>query len=156
MVTNPENGLKKTFGERLVKHLDSNFFKHPVYPYELKEDLIVRLKLNSFEKVVLCSGDTAAIYKLSDISLEHDAIFDKRYGTTIYKLYAGSKAIPYTKEKSVHSRRFLKEMLIKRLALITYPFVHYKACCYYFFDLISVITLLTKMKSLTTLPSRKF
>ena len=50
-----------------------------MYPYELIEDLIVRLELNSSEKVILCTGDTAATYKLSDISLEYDAIFDEPY-----------------------------------------------------------------------------
>ena len=55
------------------------FFKHPVYPYGLKEDLTVRLELNSSEKVILCTGDTSATYKLSDVSLEYDAIFDEPY-----------------------------------------------------------------------------
>ena len=35
------------------------------------------IRFNSSGKVILCSGDTAAIYKLSDISLEYDATFDK-------------------------------------------------------------------------------
>ena len=59
------------------------FFKHPVYPYGLKEDLIERLELNSSEKVILCSGDTAATNKLSDISLEFVFIFEKPYVATI-------------------------------------------------------------------------
>ena len=47
-----------------------------MYPYGLnKEDLFVRLELNSAEKVILWAGDTNATYKLSDISLEYDAIF---------------------------------------------------------------------------------
>ena len=37
---------------------ESNFFKHPVYPYELKENLIIRLKFNNSEKVILCRRDT--------------------------------------------------------------------------------------------------
>ena len=49
-----------------------------MYPYDLEEDLIVRLELNSSEKVILCTGDTSATYKLSDISLEYDAIFDEQ------------------------------------------------------------------------------
>ena len=58
------------FDKRLSIPLDFDFFKHPVYPYGLKEDLIVRLDLNLSEKVILCTGDTSAIYRLSDISLE--------------------------------------------------------------------------------------
>ena len=42
-----ENAIKKTFDKRFSIPLDFDFFKHPVYPYGLKEDLIVRLKLNS-------------------------------------------------------------------------------------------------------------
>ena len=76
-VTTQENAIKRTLDKRFAIPLDFEFFKHPVYPYGLKEDLIVRLELNSSEKVILCTGDTSATYKLSDILLENDAIFDK-------------------------------------------------------------------------------
>ena len=82
-----ENAIKKTFDKRFAIPLDFDFSKYPVYPYSLKEDLIVRLELNSSEKVILCTGDTAATYKLSDISLEYDAIFDEAYAITIGELY---------------------------------------------------------------------
>ena len=42
-VTTQENAIKKTVGKRFAIPLDFDFFKHPVYPYGLKEDLIVRL-----------------------------------------------------------------------------------------------------------------
>ena len=77
-VTTQENAIKETLDKRFAIPLDFDFFKHPVYPYGLKEDLIVRLELNSSEKVILCTGDTSATYKLSDISLEYDAIFDEQ------------------------------------------------------------------------------
>ena len=57
-------------------HSTLTFFKNSTYPYGLREDLIARLELNSAEKILLASGDTAAIYKISDIALEYDAIFD--------------------------------------------------------------------------------
>ena len=53
-LTTQENTIKKTFDNRFAIPLDFEFFKHPVYPYRLKEDLIVRLELNSSEKVILC------------------------------------------------------------------------------------------------------
>ena len=68
-MTTQENAVKKTFDKRFAIPLDFDFFKHPVYSHGLKERLIVRLELNSFEKVILCTGDTLATYKLSDISL---------------------------------------------------------------------------------------
>ena len=37
-----ENAIKKSFGNRFAMFLDFDFFKHPVYLYGLKEDLIVR------------------------------------------------------------------------------------------------------------------
>ena len=52
-LTTQENAIKKTFDQRFAIPLDFDFFKHPVYPYRLKEDLIVRLELNSSEKVLL-------------------------------------------------------------------------------------------------------
>ena len=55
IVTTQENAIKKTFGKRFAVPLDLPFFKHPLYPYGIKEDLIVRLELNSSEKVILCT-----------------------------------------------------------------------------------------------------
>ena len=42
----------------------------------------------------LCSADTAPTYKLSDITLEYDAIFSKRYAAAIGELYPGAMFIP--------------------------------------------------------------
>ena len=101
-VTTQENVIKKTLDKRFAIPLDFDFFKHLVYSYGLKEDLIVRLELNSAEKVILCtSAYTNATYKLSDISLEYDAIFNETYATTIGKIYAGTTSIPYTKVTSI-------------------------------------------------------
>ena len=69
-----QNAIKKTLDKRLTIPFDFHFFKHPVYPYGLKEDLIFRLELNSSEKVTLYTGDTNATYKFSDIFLEYDAM----------------------------------------------------------------------------------
>ena len=80
-----------------------------MYPYGLKEDLIVRLVLNSSEKVVLCTGDTNATYKLSDVSLEFDLIFDEPYTTTVSEMYTGTTSIPYTKVTSIHCEALSKK-----------------------------------------------
>ena len=93
---NPENAIKNTFVDRFAIPLDFDFFKHSVYPYRIREDLIVRLKLNSVGKVVLCSGDTSATYNLSGIFLEYDAIFDEPHATAIGEMYFG-KSILYTR-----------------------------------------------------------
>ena len=65
------------------------------------EDLVVRSELNSSEKVILCTGNTNATQKLSDVSLEYDSIFDKPYATTIGEMYTGTTSIMYTKETSI-------------------------------------------------------
>ena len=98
-----ENAIKQTFDKRF------DFFKHPLYSYRLKEDLIVRLELNSSEKVILCTGDTSGTYKLSDISLEYDAIFDEPYATSIGEMYTGTTSIPYTKVTSIHYQTLSKK-----------------------------------------------
>ena len=54
------------------------------------------------EKVISCTGDTAATYKLSGISLEYDAIFDEPYATTIGQMYTETTSLPYTKVTSIH------------------------------------------------------
>ena len=97
-----ENAIKKTFDKRFAIPLDFDFFNHPVYPYGLKERLIVRIELNSSEKVILCTKDTNATYELSDISLEYDTIFDDPYTTAIDEMYTGTTSIPYTKVASIH------------------------------------------------------
>ena len=94
IVTTQENTIKKTFDKRFAIPLDFEFFKHPVYLYGLQEDMIVRRELNSSEKVILCTGDTAATYKLSDISLEYDAIFDEPYVKTTGELSTSTMLIP--------------------------------------------------------------
>ena len=107
--TTQENAIKKTFDKRFAIPLDFDLFKHPVYPYGLKEDLIVRLELNCTEKVILCTGDTNATYKLSGISLEYDAIFDEPYATTIGEMYTETTSIPYTKVTSIHYKTLSKK-----------------------------------------------
>ena len=67
--TAQDNTIKKTFDKRFAIPLDFDIFKHPVYPYCLKENLIVRCELNSSDKVILCTEDISATYKLSDVSL---------------------------------------------------------------------------------------
>ena len=107
-VTTQENAIKKTFDKRFAILLDFDFFKHPVYPYGLEEDLIVRLELNSAEKVILCTGDTNATYKLSDISLDYDSIFDEPYATAIGEMYTGT-SILYTRVTLIHYQTYSKK-----------------------------------------------
>ena len=101
-VTTQEDAIIKAFGKRFLIPLDFDFLKHPVYPYGLKEDLSARPELSSSENVILCSGDTATAYKLSDISLEYDAIFKEPYATAIDELYVKAASIPCTKVTSIH------------------------------------------------------
>ena len=104
-----ENAIKQAFDKRFAIPLDFDFFKHSVYPYDLKEYLIVWLELNSSEKVILCTGDANATYKLSDISLEYDAIFGEPYTTTIGEICIGTTSIPYTKVISIHYQALSKK-----------------------------------------------
>ena len=69
-----ENVIKRTYKKTFAIPLHSEFFKHPVYPYKLKEDTSITIELNSAKEVILCTGDTNAVCKISDIILEFDAI----------------------------------------------------------------------------------
>ena len=115
VVTTQENGIKKTFDKSFAIPLDFVFSKHPVYPYGLKEDLTVRLELNSSEKIISCTGDTSATYKFSDISLEYDAIFDEPYSTSIGEMYTGTTSIPYTNVTSIHYQTLSKKDTIWKI-----------------------------------------
>ena len=54
-------------------------------------------------------------YKLSDISLEDDAIFDEPYATTIDQMCTVTISIPYTKVTLIHYQIFSKTTLPGRL-----------------------------------------
>ena len=66
-LTTQEDIIKKTYNKRFAISLGFDFFKHPVYPYGLKEDLSITIELNSAKEVILCTGDTNAVYQISDI-----------------------------------------------------------------------------------------
>ena len=108
-VTTQENAIKKAFNKIFAISLDFDFFKHPLYPYGRKEDLIVRLEMNYAEKEIFCTGDTNATYKHSDISFEYDAIFDEPDATTIGEMHAGTTSIPYTNVTSIHHQTLSKK-----------------------------------------------
>ena len=82
-LTTQENVIKKAYDKSFEIPLDFDFFKHPVYPSGFEEDLTSMIELNSAKEVILCTGDTNAIYKISDINLEYDCIFDISYATSI-------------------------------------------------------------------------
>ena len=65
--------------------------------------------MNSSEKVILCTGDTNATYKLLEISLEYDAIFDEPYATSIGEMYTGTTSILYTKVTPIHYQTLSKK-----------------------------------------------
>ena len=69
-----ENVIKKTYNKTFAIPLDSEFFKHPVYPYKLNKDISITIELNSAKELILCTGDITAVYQISDIILEYDAI----------------------------------------------------------------------------------
>ena len=108
-LTTQENVIKKTLDKRFATPLHLDFFKHSVYAYGLKKDLIVRLELNSAEKVILCTRDTNTTYKLSDISLEYDAIFDEPYSMAIGEMYTGTTSILYIKVTLIHYQTLSKK-----------------------------------------------
>ena len=89
-LTTQENVIKKTYDKRFEVPLDFDFFKHPVYPSGCEEDLTIKIELNSAKEVILCTGDTNTIYKISDINLEYDGIFDISYATNIREIYQGN------------------------------------------------------------------
>ena len=105
-LTKEENTIKKTVSNRFSISLD--FFKLPPYPYGLRENLIARLELNSAKKILLASGDTAETYKISDIALEYDTIFDLDYVAMFENLYSET-SIPYTKVTAVYHQTLSKK-----------------------------------------------
>ena len=104
-----------------------------MYRYGLKEVLIVRLVSSSSEIAILFTGDTAATYKLSDISLEHDAMFDKPYATTVGEMYTGTTWILYTKVTSTNYNTLSKKGTTWKID-VNNSSVRSSQGYYYFFD----------------------
>ena len=104
--------------------------------------MIVRLELNSSEKLILCTGDTSATYKLSDIPLQYDAIFDEPYPTNIGKMHTGTTSIPYTKVGSIHYQTLSKKDTTWKIDVNNLSFGHCRVYLYY--SLTNVMTLSTK------------
>ena len=153
-LTTKENVSKKTYDKRFAIPLDFDFFKHHVHPYGLKEDLAITIELNSTKEGILCTGDTNAVYKISDIILEYDATFDDLYATCIGKMYIRGMSIPCTRVTSIRYQALSKKTLSGRLTLIIFLFGHCEIFCYYF--LINTMTLLIKMNNFTIQTLRKF
>ena len=85
-LTTQENIFKKTYDKRFAIPLDFDL-KRPAYPYGLKEDLTITIELNSAKDVILCTGYSNAIHKISHIILEYHTIFDDPYTTSIREMY---------------------------------------------------------------------
>ena len=60
-------------------------------------------------------GDASAIYKISDIILEYDAIFDDPYSTSIREMYIREMSIPYTKVTSIHYQALSKKDIVWKI-----------------------------------------
>ena len=65
--------------------------------------------------MILCAGDTNAIYKIPDIILEYDAIFVDPYATIIREMYIREMSIPYSKVKSIHYQALSKKDIVWKI-----------------------------------------
>ena len=98
--------------------------------------------------------DTNAIYKISDISLEYDGIFDISYATSIREIYSGRLSIPYTKLTSIHYWALSKKDIVWKIDLKIFLASHCRVYFYYFFT--NMMTLPIKMKNFIIQALRKF
>ena len=60
--------------------------------------------------MVLCTGDTNAIYKISDITLEYDA-----FATSIREADIREMSIPYTKITPIHYQALPKRDIVWKI-----------------------------------------
>ena len=61
--TTQENVIRKTYDKRFAITLDFDFFKHPVYPYSLKEELTITTELNSAKEMIPYTKVTSIHYQ---------------------------------------------------------------------------------------------
>ena len=129
-VRTQENAIKKAFDKRFGVLSDFDFLKNPVYPYGLKEDLIVRLEPNPSEKVILATGETSATCKVLDVLLEYNAVFGEPYATALGEMYTGATSILYTKVTSIHYQTLSKKDTTWNID-VNNLFFYCRAYCYY-------------------------
>ena len=77
--------------------------------------MAITIELNSAKEVILCTGDTNAIYKIPDTILEYDAIFDDPYATIIREMYIREMSIPYTKIASIHYQALSEKYIVWKI-----------------------------------------
>ena len=65
--------------------LDFDFFKHLVYPFGLQEDLTITIEFNSTKEVILCTGDSNAIYKMLEAYIREMSILYTKVTSTHYQ-----------------------------------------------------------------------
>ena len=116
--------------------------------------MIVRLEQSYLEKVILCSRDTSATYKLSEISLEYDSIFDKPYATSIGEMYTGTTSFPYTKVTLIHYQILSKKDTTWKIDVNNLSVQSLQGLLSLFPD--KRDDLATKKKNFTIILSRKF
>ena len=94
-LTTAENAVKTTLGNRFMIPLDFEYFKQPLSPYYLQEKMFVTIELNKPGKIMVTS-DNQASYKITDLTLEYDAVIDGDYTDKVSKAQANS-SYPYTR-----------------------------------------------------------
>ena len=104
-LTCEENAIIKALGNSLPILLDFEFFKQPISPYYLEEDLVVTIDLSKSEKIMLCSDNTAT-FKITDIALEYDVIIDPVY-TDELSIVQRDSSYPYTSVENISNHRII-------------------------------------------------
>ena len=100
----------------------------------------------------MCTGDTSATYKLSDILIEYDAIFDESYATIMGQMYIEA-SIPYTKVELIHYHTLSKKDTIWKIDVNNLSVCSLQGLLLLFID--KKQTLRTKMKNFITQVLRK-
>lgn len=111
-----ENPIKKTLRNRFSIHLDCDFFRYLLYHFWIQKVLFVQLKLNALAKVFLCTGDTAAIYKLQNISLKYILWCKLRISVEWYKESLYTRIAP-SHYQSLSKKDIYWEFNLQRLFL---------------------------------------
>ena len=65
--------------------------------------------------MILCTGGNNAIYKISGISFEYDAIFDDPYAISIREAYIRELPIPYAKITLIHYQALSKKNIVWKI-----------------------------------------
>ena len=91
------NGIAKAYDNKFYIPLDFELISThmPLHQGSIKEHLEFQIEFNDYNKVIKATGDAAAKYTISEVSLEYEIVSNATLASTIRKNHQGKKVMHF-------------------------------------------------------------